>query len=404
MLVVDDNRTNREILRDRLEGWDMSVCCVESAADALAEMGTAAQQGRPFDLAILDMHMPGMDGMQLATAIQEQAALRSTRLMMLSSTYADADSDARARAGVLRYLYKPVRRGDLLQAMASLLNGASGTTPSPAPKAPPAMQLLHGRVLLVEDNPINRGVAKAMLSKIGLQYELANHGAEAVNQVQRHAFDLVLMDCQMPVMDGFEATRIIRAMPDPARQAMPIVALTANAMQGNEQACLQAGMNAFLAKPYTLAALHATLAPFLDRGEPVASAGTTTPAQAPAAAPPAGAINCKTIDALRELDEDASAGLIAELVGSFIDNADQNLDRLAQAIQASDAKAVAQAAHSLKSSAANLGVDTLARHYREIESAARRGDLSTAPNWLPTLRAEQASAIAALRALLTETA
>ena len=405
VLVVDDNQTNRQILQQQLLGWQMQVRCVEGAAQALQHLAEADAQGLPYALALLDMHMPGMDGLQLAGRIQTEPALARTRLMMLSSTYAQADAAGRAQAGLLRYLDKPVRRADLLSAITGVLAAPAAAPPAPPP-APGPLSRLQGQVLLVEDNPINQGVAKAMLNKLGLAWQLAGNGAEALARVGETDFDLVLMDCQMPVMDGYQATAAIRALPGGSGRRLPIVALTANALQGDQQVCLDAGMDDFLAKPYTLAALHALLARWLPCGaDPLAPAGVPAPVPDPAVVDAAGpALNQATLAALRELEEPGSRDLLTELVGSFLQSADVNLARVSAALAERQAKALAQAAHALKSSAANLGALALAACYRELETCGREGRLDDAKRLLAPTRREQERALRALRELLTETA
>ena len=409
VLVVDDNQTNRDILLQQLQGWRMQVRCVEGGLQALEAIADAVREGRPFDLAVLDMHMPGMDGLELAHHIQTQPALVGTRLMMLSSTYANADAQTRAQAGILRYLCKPIRRADLQRAVTGVLAAAPIDTPPRAlPHAP--VGKLRGQVLLVEDNPINQGVAKAMLNKLGLQYQVAGDGAQAVDRVREFDFDLVLMDCQMPVMDGYEATAAIRNLPQGRGATLPIVALTANAMQGDEQICLDAGMNGFLAKPYALASLHATLAGWLQSAAVVASehsaaAQPSAPLPlAPVAASASPTINMAAIDMLRELDEPGSMELVSQLVNSFLKSADDNLARMAAAVAQGDAKALSQGAHSLKSSAANLGAEALAGCYRELEKCGREGRIDDAKTLLEQTRREQQRALLELRDLLTEVA
>ncbi len=421
VLVVDDNQTNRDILQHQLEGWRAQVRCVEGAPQALAALAESARAGRAFDLAVLDMHMPGMDGLQLAKAIQAQPVLATTKLMMLSSTCATADQDERAQAGILRYLNKPIRRADLHRAIAGMLAAQAPETAPPqnAPHQPAgkaAARQLQGRVLLVEDNPINQGVAKAMLAKLGLKWVLANHGGEAVELVRTDDFDLVLMDCQMPVMDGYEATAAIRALPDGRGVRLPIVALTANAMQGDEQICLNAGMNGFLAKPYGLAVLHGVLAAWLPAAPLAAGAPELTPAAALTASAEAAtteanavstlgteedapAIHQPAIDALRELDEPGSTELVTHLVNSFLASADSKLALVAAAVAEGQAKPLVETAHSMKSSAANLGAVALAACYRELEKCGREGRLGDAPRHVQQARHEQQRAVRELREL-----
>jgi CheY-like chemotaxis protein/HPt (histidine-containing phosphotransfer) domain-containing protein len=413
------------------------VTAADGGMQALELLKAARQQGRPFDLAILDMHMPHMDGMQLAQQIQSVPALAGLPMMMLSSTYAGHDQPARDALGIRRYLHKPIRRADLLRAITSVLAAGAAEVPAPRKVVTPMLGRLRGHVLLVEDNPINQGVATAMLSKIGLSWKVANDGAEAVARVRESGYDLVLMDCQMPVMDGFEATATIRALPDGRGAKLPIVALTANAMQGDEQACRDAGMDGFLAKPYTLAGLQTTLArwlPAADGTTPIAAAPATAAAPAATPAPPVTpgvgadapaaaraaprpqpepadgsaaprqgadpAINTAALATLREIDDDS--GLVEQLVGRFLAAADGHLARVVEAAAAGDTQAVAQTAHSLKSSAANLGAEALAACCRELERSARQGHVDDVRARIEATRREQVRALAQLRELMAE--
>ena len=407
VLVVDDNQTNREILWHQLAGWHMQVVCVASGVEALLAMREAARAGRAFEVAVLDMHMPGMDGLQLASAIQAEPSLAVTRLMVLSSTYAGASQRERAPAGIQRYLNKPIRRADLHRAMTGMMAMLPPDAPAPGRSTEPTLCGLHGHVLLVEDNPINQAVAKAMLHKLGLQTSLANHGGEAVEQVRDLDFDLVLMDCQMPVMDGYQATAAIRAMPDGRGATLPIIALTANAMRGDEQTCLNAGMSGFLAKPYTLAGLHATLAAWLSAAapprpprppRPPVTAALQAHARSTQGTP---AINPKAIAILQELDEPGSNEVVNKLVRVFLGSAARHLGRVESALTQGDTRALAQAAHSFKSSAASLGAEALADCYRELEKLGEEGSLDDARALLEVTRHEQQRALAGLSQLLT---
>ena len=407
VLVVDDNQTNRDILDQQLHGWQMQVACAQDAHQALALMNRAARAGCPYEIALLDMHMPGMDGLALAQAIQQDSALTGTQLVMLSSTYDGVDPVARQKAGIRRCLNKPVRRNDLLRTLAETLSrGPEGTRTSPAPRAA-RPDALGGQVLLVEDNPTNQGLAMAMLKRLGVRWQLATNGAEAVARCQQDDFDLVLMDCQMPVMDGFDATRAIRQLPDSLRAAIPIIALTANAMQGDERRCREAGMDAYLAKPYTLQSLRATLLKWLptspaDRPAPdLTRAGTLT--VTPLAAAPCAAIDQAVIDSLRELDESGGVALLHELLESFLESADRSIAQVESAIASDDAAALCRAAHTSKSSAANLGAIALSGCYRELEQFGREGRISEARDRLAHVRFEHDRAVARMREMLLET-
>jgi signal transduction histidine kinase/CheY-like chemotaxis protein len=257
---------------------------------------------------------------------------------------------------------------------------------------------LRGGVLLVEDHPVNQEVAGAMLRALGLTVTLAVDGRVAVDQVRAHSFDLVLMDCQMPVMDGFEATSIIRALPEP-RGSLPIVALTANAMQGDEQRCLSHGMNDFLAKPFTLEQLRTLLARWLPSG-PV----NAVTDQSPARAETVDAINLRALESMRALDPAGGLGVMKRIVTLFLQSADQQLQRVEQAMQAGDMPQLKRTAHALKSGAGNVGAEQLAALYRQLERLAQEQQLAAARELLPSIQHEHQRAVARMREIVQEAA
>jgi two-component system sensor histidine kinase/response regulator len=401
ILVVDDNRTNRDILQQQLEGWRVQVACATGGAQALALMLQAVHARAPFDLAILDMHMPGMDGLQLAAAIQERPELAATPLMMLTSTVTTANQLERQAAGIQRYLNKPIRRADLFSVVRSMLNASGPSEPEAAANPPERLSPLRGRVLLVEDNAVNQEVATAMLAKLGLHVTLAEHGARALEQVRAAPFDLVLMDCQMPVMDGYEATAAIRRLPD-ARAALPIIALTANAMQGDEQRCLAAGMNAFLSKPFTLAQLRALLLRWLPERAPIAPPAPEPPE--PNAAPLGEAINADVLNSIRALDPSGGMALVKRILGLYLASADESVERVERALRERDAPLLGRAAHALKSSSSNVGAETLAALYRQLERLGREARLEEAAALLAPIKTEHARAVARMQQIIQEAA
>jgi signal transduction histidine kinase/DNA-binding response OmpR family regulator len=401
ILVVDDNQTNREILREQLEGWRMYVACAQSGREALSMMRQAAGAGAPFDLAILDMHMPEMDGMQLAGAIQDAPILAHTQLMMLTSTIANVSQIERDAAGIERYLNKPIRRADLFRVVCSMLGstaaGLDAIASMPAEAAP-----LRGEVLLVEDNAINQEVARAMLAKLGVRVSVADNGRMAVDRARDHEFDLVLMDCHMPVMDGFEATAALRGLPDGRGERLPIIALTANAMQGDEQRCLDAGMNAFLSKPFTLAQLRALLIRWLPAGGGRASGAVARPGD-PAHTPrlpESEAINQSTLDSIRELDPAGGMDLVKKILRIFVQSADECVRRMENAMLQRDCAELSHAAHALKSSAANAGAETLSGACRQLERLAREGRLDDTVGLVAQVRREHDRAVSRMQEIL----
>jgi two-component system, sensor histidine kinase and response regulator len=411
VLVVDDNQTNRDILQQQLAGWSMRVTCAAGGPQALRCLSDAAALGEPFELAVLDLHMPGMDGIQLAGAIQARPGAAAIKLIMLSSTYTNVDQLARWELGILRYLNKPLRRADLLNVIRSVLAGETPNSPGLIGRhVSSAGPRLLGHVLLVEDNPINQSVAIATLRKLGLTMVLAGDGAQAVEKFQNERFDVVLMDCQMPVMDGYEATRVIRQLQQPHAKAVPIVALTANAMPGDAQKCLDAGMNTFLAKPYTLSELRAALAQWLPPAPdatpatPPPAAATTSQPRAPAPNQESRPIDLDAIEALRELDESGGMGLAQELLQAFLEASQKGLSQIETALRQGDCATLARAAHVLKSSSANVGAKALSGRYRELEELGRTANIDQARAQFGSTLHEHERAVAQLREILLEIA
>lgn len=256
---------------------------------------------------------------------------------------------------------------------------------------------LCGTVLLVEDNLTNQMVATAMLKSLGLDWQWAQNGEQAVACVRQKNFDLVLMDCQMPVMDGFEATTLIRQLPQGRGLNLPIIAMTANTMQGDDQKCLAAGMDAFLPKPYTLSALRDMLAPWLKSG---AVGERVDPAQSPAVLAPA--INLTFIESLREIDASRSMGLARDLFMAFQTSATQGMADVQQAFLSGNSLALAKAAHALKSSAANVGAQALSAQFHELEKWGREDRMNEARALFPQVQSEHLRALGEIDHLMKE--
>ena len=282
VLLVDDQRAVRETLQEQLGAWRMQVVCAEDGTQALEQMERAAKSGQPFEFAMLGSQMPCMGGLQLAHTIRARAELAATRLLILNNGQAQSQPHALDTAGILRSLDKPVRRADLLRVFVGLVV-RQHEEPARHERRASGLRELSGRVLLVDDTPTNQSVAKAMLERLGLVCELADNGAEALERLGEAAFDLVLMDCQMPVMDGFEATAKIRQLADRQVARVPVVAITANAMPADRQRCLDAGMDGFLAKPYTMVKLRESLGHWL--AAPVGNVEQTGVRSAPVTPP-----------------------------------------------------------------------------------------------------------------------
>ncbi len=279
-LIVDDNATSRDILCRQVEAWGMQGIAVEDAVQALVTLRQAQAEHLPFDLVLLDQVMPGMDGTAVARAIRRDPAISNVALIMLGPMGEEGDPEEREKLGVVYYLSKPVRRSHLYDTITRIMGTrVEELVETKEPTVPPSIAITgRNRVLLAEDNPINQQVAVYMLQKLGYQVKAVENGQEVLAALAEGDYSVILMDCQMPVMDGFTATRTLRH-----REALhglprlPIIALTASTMQGDRERCLAAGMDDFLSKPFKREQLSAILKRWLV-DKPALAAGRLEPA------------------------------------------------------------------------------------------------------------------------------
>jgi len=414
VLVVDDHPGNREILAQQLAGWSMDCTCMPSGVQALQELQQATTTRPPPDLAIIDLHLPGMDGFELARAIRRDVRGAAMPLIMLASITVAADDPERLGAPIDCYLNKPVRQSDLYAAIVTVLGRESPRlaelrpTPAPLPAvAVPAA--LGGRVLVAEDNAVNQAVVAAMLESLGVACVLAENGRAAIDRLLRQRFDLVLMDCQMPEIDGFAATAEIRArqrqgtLPEP----LPIIALTANAIAGDRERCLAAGMDDYLSKPFTREQLSASLQRWLRSSQPD-PVGTPPGPWLPAAAAGVAAvatsadeaINPRALDSIRQLPGSNGARLVERVIGAYLTDTPMRFAQLEAAVTSRDAAGLRQAAHSLKSSSANVGAEQVAGLCRELEMIGRQGSVEGAQALLSGIEVQLPRALETLRTML----
>jgi CheY-like chemotaxis protein/nitrogen-specific signal transduction histidine kinase len=370
-LVVDDNSTNRRILTSYLGTWGLPARATGSPREALAWI----QAGERFDAAILDMHMPEMDGAALARAIRLHPAGAAVPLVLFTSLgrrEALADTDLFAA-----YLHKPIKPSQLFDALVSFL---AEQPVHVAPRGPartdldPDLARRHPlRILLAEDNVVNQKLALRLLGQMGYRADLAANGLEAVEAVARQTYDVVLMDVQMPEMDGLEASReIIRRWP--AERRPRIVAMTANAMQEDRDLCAAAGMDDYVAKPIRVEELVGALERSRARRE-AGPGGTTLGGPRRAGAAGDAVVDRNTLD---RLIQGAGGAFVAELIDTFGEDARELIATLRRALPASDLDAFRRAAHSLKSTSESLGATRLAALARELEASARAGSLNGA--------------------------
>jgi signal transduction histidine kinase/CheY-like chemotaxis protein len=371
VLIVDDNATNRLILERYLGAWGADHDSAAGVMQALEQLREAAAQQQPYALVLLDMEMPVMDGLGLARTIRAESTICATPLILLSSV--GHPGEMAQELHIARCLSKPVRQSSLYDAMVTVLSAMEVPQQVPVSSNSSLLRILRGHILLVEDNNINQQVAMGMLRNLGVTLDVAANGQEAVEAVQQRTYDLVLMDCEMPGMDGFQATRYIRQYErDHQQQPVPIIAMTAHAFQGAREQCLAAGMDDYLAKPINQARLCNMLGGWLRKrtGMDSTEVVVTPAANAIAGAPAALALDPQAIAELRDMLRDN----FGRLIQSYLREFPAQFATLHQAIEEEDAATLHRIAHSLKSNSAYLGAVELADLAHRLEMMAQAGD------------------------------
>ena len=387
VLVVDDNPTNRQILGTMLRNWGLRPAASEGARQALKALAAASDAGGPYALILVDGHMPSMDGFGLVEAIRQDARLAGTPIIMLTSAGRAEDVARCRRLGVAGYLTKPVKQSDLFDAMVGVLTGGRRLDTRPPGRRRAARRGRRRlRVLLVEDNKVNRELAISLMKRRGHATTVAVDGREALaafDASSGRAFDVVLMDVQMPVMGGFEATRAIRQREKGSGHHLPIVAMTAHAMKGDRERCLAAGMDGYVPKPIQEDVLWNVIETLVPDGRRAAPASTGGAAGARAGRrPPAG--NGRAI--LERLGGDLR---LARRVGRFfVEDYPVTMSRISEAIARGDAGALMREAHALKGSVANFAAPAARESAARLEELGRGGDLSAAQEVCATLRGQ----------------
>jgi two-component system sensor histidine kinase/response regulator len=390
-LVVDDNPLNRRILRKYLESWGMLVDEAEDGHACLELISRRDGAVKPYDVLLLDCMMPGMNGFEVAERICGEGKHADFIVIMLTSLDEKGDRDRCRRIGINQYLVKPVSPSSLFNAIVNVMVGvsidATAVREKPEEKRP---ELPGGmKVLLAEDNPVNMKLASRLLERVGLEVGVAENGARALEALERGSFDLVLMDVQMPEMDGLEATRKIREREKGTSRRIPIVALTAHSMKGDRERFLAGGMDDYLSKPLDAGQLYRVLSKHLSATE----VQGLTP---------------KSISSTGVLDIDelydrlgGDRELARELLAVFQDEHAKMSGGVEAALRAGDAMALKTAAHGLKGMAANISAGVLRDASLQIEKAADRGDLGAAGDLMQELRAAMQATLDRVREYLT---
>jgi PAS domain S-box-containing protein len=377
VLIVDDNESNRQILDQQIRSWRMRGECAASGSEALELLSERARQGQGFDLALLDMQMPGLDGLSLAQFIKGDRELAGIKLIVLSTLGRHLNENELEQAGVAACLVKPIKQSRLFDCLATVVGSREPEKVAPVrPAAPSERRAQRLRILLAEDNSINQKVALGQLQRLGYRAEVAGHGLAVLEALQRQEYDLILMDCQMPELDGYETTQRIRAAEGQqgGGRRVRIVAMTAHAMKGDREKCLAAGMDDYISKPIRTEDLGRAL----EQCSRERTAETTESVEVEAGKPEEKAPLPEEAPVDKEWLLEAVGGLEAEareLAEFYLEQAREMLERLEAATREWTPSQIEQIAHKLAGASASCGVTLLLEPLRELEQGVRSGTL-----------------------------
>ena len=378
VLIVDDNATNRKILKHQLFSWRMKPDQAADGMSALIRLREARENGNPYDLAILDLMMPGMNGFELASFIKNDSQFNDIKLILMPSFGQRGHAQTAKENGINGYLVKPVRQSDLFDCINSLMADEERLTAPELNSAPRQLITRHvlkekrrNLILIAEDNLVNQKVARMQLTQLGYQTEIVANGLEAVEAVKHRPYSLILMDCQMPEMDGYTATAEIRRGEEKTDR-IPIIAMTANAMQGEREKCLAAGMDDYISKPVKIGQLASILDHWLKTNGNNQSKNQPDFADATKAAEIAEtsetvSLDDSVLDNFRALQMPDTPDLVTDLIDLFIEDSERRIKILKTAVSRNDTAKIKEQAHTFKGSGGNIGALKLAKLGKLVE-------------------------------------
>lgn len=405
VLIVDDNATNREILKRQTVSWGMSQDSASGGLEGLEKLTRARQKGAPFDLVLLDMDMPDMGGLEVAQRIKADPTIADVRMVMLTSVGLRGDAKVAREHGILAYLTKPIRQSDLYNSLIKVIayHADDGSEQMVTRhNVAEEKRTFDIDVLVAEDNETNREVTKAMLTAFGCRVSLATNGREAVDAValSEGAYDLIFMDCQMPVLDGYQATVAIRDLEQGLKRKIPIIALTAHALEEDRDKCLAMGMDDYLSKPFMVSQMLAVLERWCGNGTPEPSGPRTgeavlaDPGEAEGEGPSQEEENSSPpIDrsVLRELENlqmEGEPSILGRVIAAYLADAEPLVSQLRETFAAKDTELLQRSVHTLKSSSANVGALRLSEISRELEMNCRNHSLEDAARLIEAIESE----------------
>jgi CheY-like chemotaxis protein/HPt (histidine-containing phosphotransfer) domain-containing protein len=365
VLVIDDHETNRTILREMLQSWECRPETAGSAADALARL-MAIPDADPFDLILLDLKLPGMDGEQTARVIRAIPRYAEVPLVLLTSLDTPAEPGENGRGLFVASITKPIKRSQLYNTLVRAVTAHESVHAPPVLGAKETVIASRPRILLAEDNNVNRRVAIGMAERLGCRVEAVCNGREAIEALDYHRHDMILMDVQMPEMDGFKATALIREREKTTGLHIPIIAMTAHAMQGDRERCLVAGMDGYVSKPLRAALLREAIDSFAGKDQDHADETLMRPSS--------GSRPC-FIDSLREACGDDPL-VISDVVNTLLEDVPERLERLEAAVAGKDGDRALREAHALKGGFLTVGAAALSSDCQELIRLVELADFS----------------------------
>ena len=397
LLVVDDNASSGFAIKRQCARLGLKADLADGGEGAMARLHDAAERGRPYDVALIDLRMPGVDGLALAGVIRDDSSLRTTRLVLLVTLDEAASLATRSDDDALAQLTKPVQ----LRSLAHCLAGLDAPSHAPGTGSLDPGPLTGTRVLVVEDSPVNQEVASALLTELGCLVQVADNGQRALEDLDRDSHDVVLMDCMMPVLDGLQATEELRRREkaNPRRRRAYVVALTASAMCGDRERCLAAGMDDYLSKPYSGSELRAALM----RGVRVLVPARLETGQTPSQAPPPSVADCldeSVLASLSSLQRPGAPSLLEQVFTLYLKESPPLVEGARRSLLTGDSQTLNRAVHTLKSSSANVGATRLSALCRDFEAQLRDGRFDEGAALLSEIEAEFTRVEAALRRMI----
>ena len=393
VLIVDDNATNRRILHDVLANWQVKSTSVDGGKAALDEMTRATENNERYDLVLLDAQMPEMDGFEVAERIAADPVISSAAVIMLTSAGQYGDVARSRRAKVAAYMMKPVKQSELFDSLISVLGHTKPASETDQPRPSAVGRTARPlRILLAEDNVVNQKLATTLLEKRGHSVVVANNGREALKALDEQPFDVVLMDIQMPLMGGIEATASIRDQEKHTGQHVPIVAMTAHAMKGDRERCMEAGMDGYISKPVHPSELFEILENLPQTNQPEA--------QHHEPAPVTSALNLS--DLLSQVEGDVE--LLKELTGLFLEDCPNLMSELQNAVACGDAAGIERPAHTLKGSVGNFAAHCASEAALKLQLIGKSGNLAGAADAYSALEHEINRVMEELNSLIVQNA